>query len=85
MEARTWRKPHQGQSLGQYIREARTGQGLSQDELVRRTGLSLSALRKIEDGRTESPGLFTLRTIWEALNLPVEAYESVSPGGADYP
>jgi predicted transcriptional regulator len=50
------------------------------DDLVRSTGLSQSAIRKIEDGRTSNPGVFTLLRIWRALNLPIEGIgKLVSP------
>lgn len=56
-------------SLGSYLRQSREASGLSQDELVRRTGLSLSTIRKMEDGRTANPGVFTLLKVWRALDL----------------
>lgn len=61
--------PMQGETLGAYLKRSRESAGLSQDELVRRTGLSLSTIRKIEDGRTANPGIFTLIKVWQALNL----------------
>lgn len=39
---------------------------------MRKTTLSLSAIRKIEDGRTQSPGLFTVLALWSLLDLPLE-------------
>lgn len=61
--------PLKGETLGAYLKRSRESAGLSQDELVRRTGLSLSTIRKIEDGRTANPGIFTLIKVWQALNL----------------
>lgn len=49
------------------------------DGLVRSTGLSQSAIRKIEDGRTPNPGIFTLLPIWQALGLPIEGIENLTP------
>ena len=77
---RPWPMPGRSQSLGAYLRAARIGKGLAQDDLVRLTGLSLSSIRKIEDGRTPNPGLFTVRKLWSALNLPADALARVSPG-----
>lgn len=65
--------PGQGEALGAYLKRSREEAGLSQDEIVRRTGLSLSAIRKIEDGRTANPGIFTVIRVWRVLNL--------APGG----
>lgn len=76
-----WRLPHPQESLGAYVRAARTSQGISQDEIVRVTGLSLSSLRNIENGRTPNPGLFTLHRIWVALNMPWKALGLVAEDG----
>lgn len=75
----TWRRPRRGQSLGEYVGDARRGRGMPLDALVRLTGLSTSTLRKIEDGRTKNPGVFTLLSIWRALRLPVDAFELLQP------
>ena len=63
----------QSEALGLYLKRSREASGLSQDELVRRTGLSLSTIRKMEDGRTLNPGVFTLLKVWRALGLTPEA------------
>lgn len=49
------------------------------DDLVRSTGLSQSTIRKIEDGRTPNPGVFTLLRIWKSLNLPIEGVGELAP------
>lgn len=67
----------EGEALNAYMRRARTERHITLDGLVRATGLSQSALRKIEDGRTPNPGLFTLRAIWKALDLPDETLAKV--------
>lgn len=72
-QSTAWRLPRRAESLADYIGAARKARKLTFDELVRRTGLSLSTLRKIEDGSTENPGLFTLLPIWNAMELPHEA------------
>lgn len=68
-----WRLPTRQEKLGAYIRAARKARGIPQDEMVRGTDLSLSALRKIENGSTPNPGLFTLHRIWHKLDLPWQA------------
>lgn len=65
--------------LGEAVRSARRQRGISQDELVRRTGLSLSAVRKIEGGLTPNPGVFTVLRLWRALELPVSRLEALVP------
>lgn len=76
---RPWRLPHPQETLAEYLRSARRERGTSLDSMVRATGMSLSALRKIEDGRTLNPGLFTLHQIWLNLDLPWEALGLVAP------
>ena len=68
----TWRLPVPGESLADYLGEARRTQGATWDEMVRRTRLSLGTIRKIEEGRTKNPGVFTLLQLWEALDLPID-------------
>lgn len=70
--AEEWRKPGSTETLAQYLRAARKSRGATWDELVRATGLSQSAIRKMEDGRTPNPGLFTVIRVWRALDLPCE-------------
>lgn len=70
--------PKRGETLGAYLKRCRETADLSQDELVRRTGLSLSTIRKIEDGRTANPGIFTLTKVWRELNLDPAGLVKVS-------
>lgn len=67
-----WRKAKSGESLSAYLTAARRQQGLTWDDLVRATDLSLGTIRKIEEGRTLNPGIFTVLKIWRALGLPLE-------------
>lgn len=69
--------PRRGEGLGAYLKRSRQAAGLSQDELVRRTGLALSTVRKVEDGRTPNPGIFTLLALWQELDLPLEGLAEV--------
>lgn len=78
-----WRLPQPGETLAEYVRAARRSRSLSQDDIVRRTDLSLATIRKIERGTTRNPGLFTLRQIWQVLELPTEALGRLpAPGTA---
>lgn len=77
--------PRRDELLSAYLKRSREAAGLSQDELVRRTGLSLSTIRKMEDGRTANPGLFTLIKVWQALNLAPDGLVRVREGGPKRP
>ncbi len=68
-----YRPPASGESLSNYLSDARRDRGLTWDDLVRATDLSLGTIRKIEEGRTRNPGVFTLLRLWRALDLPIEA------------
>lgn len=77
--------PRRDELLSAYLKRSREAAGLSQDELVRRTGLSLSTVRKMEDGRTANPGLFTLLKVWQALNLAPDGLVRVREGDPKRP
>ena len=71
---------------GRRIRESRTGQGLSLEQLARLTGISAPALSLIETGKRD-PRLTTLSRIADALRVPLAALiagESV-PAARDAP
>lgn len=73
MSGSTSNQPKPGETLAAYLHRARQATGTTQDQLVRSTGLPLSTIRKIEDGRTVNPGVFTLVPILRALELPIDA------------
>ena len=56
--------------LGRKIRERRTAQGLTQEELAHRAGLDFSYLNQIENGR-RNPSLDAIGRIAAALGVPV--------------
>ncbi len=56
--------------VGRQIREARTAQGLSLEQLARLTGISAPALSLIETGKRD-PRLTTLSRIADALRVPL--------------
>ena len=56
--------------VGRCIRETRTVQGLSLEQLARLTGISAPALSLIETGK-RAPRLTTLRRIADALRAPL--------------
>lgn len=55
---------------GQRIREVRKRRGLSQRELADASGVSLSMIRKLEQGERETTRLETLRKLAHALRVP---------------
>lgn len=55
--------------LGEQIRSARQKKGWSQDEVVRRTGVSKRVLSKLERGDTVNPTLETLQRLADALDI----------------
>lgn len=68
----SWRVPEAGEALSTYLAKARQHRGATWDDLVKSTDLSLGTIRKIEEGRTLNPGIFTILQLWRALDLPIE-------------
>jgi DNA-binding SARP family transcriptional activator/Tfp pilus assembly protein PilF/DNA-binding XRE family transcriptional regulator len=56
--------------LGRLLRDARVGRGLTQEALADRAGVSVGALRDLEQGRTGRPRPRSLQALAEALGLP---------------
>lgn len=61
-------------ALGEFLRGARTRVGLTQQELAEAAGISVAALRDVEQGRVERPRVSTLRRL--ALGLGFSAAET---------
>ncbi|MDT0303594.1 BTAD domain-containing putative transcriptional regulator [Streptomonospora wellingtoniae] len=55
--------------LGALVRTSRRQAGFTQQELAHRAGLSVAALRDIEQGRVKQPRASTLRSLVETLGL----------------
>lgn len=66
-------------SPGDRIREARKRRGLTQRELATASGLSLSAVKKIEQGALESMRLETAHRLAVALEVPTGAIVDPNP------
>src|ERR1051325_7503992 len=58
--------------IGRRIRDLRSAQGLSQEEVARRTNIGLKTYSRLEQGRTKDPHSSTLLEIARALGVPVE-------------
>ena len=75
--------------FGQMLTGFRLGRGLSQDELARRSGMSVRAIRDLERGQVEHPRRTTVALLADALRLndtDREAFDNAaagSPGRAD--
>ena len=54
--------------IGNKIKELRIQEGLTQEELADKTGLSTRTIQRIENGEVD-PRIYTLTTIAEALNV----------------
>lgn len=57
-------------AFGAAVRQARTEQSISQEELAHRAGLDRSYLSSIERG-AQNPGLIAVSRIARALDLPI--------------
>jgi len=68
----TWSEPYARSmsTAGQRVKEVRKRRGLSQRELADASGVSLSTIRKLEQGERESARLETLRKLAHALRVP---------------
>ena len=55
--------------IGERIHSIRRSRGMTLKFLAERTGLSTTALRRIETGLTSSPRVFHVQAIAEALGL----------------
>jgi transcriptional regulator with XRE-family HTH domain len=73
-------------NLGDRLREIRKRRGLSQRELAERSGVSVSLIRKLEQGERNDTRLETARQLAEALTVPTTkllAEHPESPDGGD--
>ncbi|MCD6493603.1 MAG: helix-turn-helix transcriptional regulator, partial [Archaeoglobaceae archaeon] len=58
--------------LGKKIKKLRTGLGLSQDELARKTDVPYTTLTKIETGVIKKPSVYVVAKIAKALNITLD-------------
>src|SRR5262245_6106409 len=63
----------------------RLGRGLSQDELARRSGMSVRAIRDLERGQVEHPRRTTIALLSDALSLHGDDREAFENAAADLP
>ena len=75
-------------NIGQRIKAARTAQGLSQEEIARRSGMSLKGMSYIERGHIEDPHISSVSRIADALGISLSELveeEPVAAGKAEAP
>jgi len=69
--------------LGRRVQAVRTKNGLTQQALCQKAGLSYSTLTKIERGAIKSPSIFTIQSIASALGITLdELIGNVAPARA---
>src|SRR5688500_15152007 len=61
---------HSEPTFANYVRQARSAAGLSQEQLAERSGVSARGISDIERGLIRAPQQETLRLLAEALDLP---------------
>ena len=57
--------------IGEYLRSLREGQKLSLREAAARTGVSVTYITQIENGKRKAPGPEVLKKLAPAYNVPV--------------
>src|SRR2546429_6289510 len=67
-------------SFGDAMRAQRLRAGLTQQELAKRAGVSVRAVRYIEQGRVERPRRESVRRLAEAVGLPTDGHWSAWSG-----
>ena len=59
-------------TIGENIKRIRTKQGLTQDDLAKKSGLKYSTLAKIEGDFVKKPGVQMVAKIAKALSVSIE-------------
>ena len=63
-----------GVDLGKALKEERELRDQSQSQIAQAAGLSVDALRRIEQGRVANPGVFTVASIAGALGCALAQF-----------
>ncbi len=71
----SWRD--ESSRLAQLLKGRRADRNQSQEQVARDAQLATSTLRKIESNAIREPGVFTVIALLRALELPLDALESV--------
>lgn len=76
------RDPDTWARLGRALRESRERQGLTQDELAKKAGVSTKSVQDAEAGKVPKARMpYTLAAVAQALGWPAGAVDSVLAGG----
>ena len=59
-------------TIGENIKKARNKLGITQDDLVRKSGVKYTTLTKIESNVVTKPSVQTVAKIAKALGVPIE-------------
>jgi transcriptional regulator with XRE-family HTH domain len=59
-------------TIGERVRAKRRSLDLTQEELARRSNLSLNLVNRVERGQIQDPHISTLRALAKGLSMPVE-------------
>ncbi len=59
-------------NIGNNIKKYRGKLGLTQEDLVKKSGVKYTTLSKIESGVSQKPTVYIIAKIAEALNVPIE-------------
>ena len=60
-------------TIGENIKRLRTKQGITQDDLAKRTGIKYSTLAKIEGDFVTKPGVQMMAKIAKTLGVSIES------------
>ena len=67
-----------GSRLGDWLRQARTAAGLTQEELAERSGIGVRTISDLERGRTRKPYARSVRCLAAALGVSFPSQEALS-------
>jgi transcriptional regulator with XRE-family HTH domain len=59
-------------TIGENIKKLRSAQGLSQEDLAKKSGVKYTTLTKIESGVIKTPSVLTAAKIAKALGVAIE-------------
>lgn len=59
-------------AIADNLKQHRTGQGMSQTELAKQSGVSQAQISHIETGEKKNPGVITIKKLADALQITVE-------------
>jgi transcriptional regulator with XRE-family HTH domain len=67
-------------TLAEFVRTWREGQGLRREDLASRSGLSLGAIQKVEEGRSHRPQALTIVCLAAGMGADVRDLLQLATG-----